>query len=70
MNFTAGFIFDRTASMPASRSSATGCDARAGLRYETDFVYPQDMIGARTAAECAAVKYSITRSQWQAARTA
>ena len=27
---TAGFIFDRTASMPASRSSATGCDARAG----------------------------------------
>ena len=56
--------------MPASRSSATGCDARAGLRYETDFVYPQDMIGARSAAECAAVKYSITRSQWQAARTA
>ena len=42
----------------------------AAARYETDFVYPKDMIGARSAAECAAVKYSITRSQWQAARTA
>ena len=41
---------------------------KCGLRYEADFVYPQDMIAARSAAECAAVKYSITRSQWQAAR--
>ena len=43
---------------------------KCGLRYEADFVYSQDTIGGRTGAECAAVKYSITRSQWQAARTA
>jgi RimJ/RimL family protein N-acetyltransferase len=54
----------------AGNAASRAVMGKCGLRYETDFVYPQDMIGARSAAECAAVKYSITRSQWQAARTA
>jgi len=43
---------------------------KCGLRYETDFVYPEDVIGVRSVAERAAVKYSITRSQWQTGRKA
>jgi RimJ/RimL family protein N-acetyltransferase len=48
----------------ASRAVMEKC----GLRYEADFTYPADMLAGPTPAECAAVKYSITRAQWQAAR--
>jgi RimJ/RimL family protein N-acetyltransferase len=41
---------------------------KCGLRYESDFVFPEDVIEGRSAAERAAVKYSITRSQWLLAR--
>jgi RimJ/RimL family protein N-acetyltransferase len=41
---------------------------KCGLRYEADFEFPEDLMAGRSAAERAAVKYSITRSQWQAAR--
>ena len=41
---------------------------KCGLRYERDFTFPQDVIEGRSAAERAAVKYSITRSQWQLVR--
>jgi RimJ/RimL family protein N-acetyltransferase len=42
---------------------------KCGLRYERDFIFPQDVLEGRGALERAAVKYSITRSQWQSART-
>jgi RimJ/RimL family protein N-acetyltransferase len=42
---------------------------KCGLRYERDFIFPQDALEGRSAEERAAVKYSITRSQWQSART-
>jgi RimJ/RimL family protein N-acetyltransferase len=54
----------------AGNAASRAVMGKCGLRYETDFVYPQDMIGARSAVECAAVKYSITRSRWQAGQTA
>lgn len=41
---------------------------KCGLRYETDFEFPEDVLEGRSAAERAAVKYSITRAQWQRAR--
>ena len=48
----------------ASRAVMEKC----GLRYETDFEFAADVIAGRGPAERAAVKYSITRSQWQARR--
>lgn len=41
---------------------------KCGLRYERDFTFPQDVLEGRRAEERAAVKYSITRSQWQLVR--
>ena len=41
---------------------------KCGLCFERDFVYPQDVSAGRPEAECAAVKYSITRPQWLAQR--
>jgi len=43
---------------------------KCGLAYECDFVYPEDILAGRSAAERAAVKYSITRAGWQARKTA
>ena len=37
-----------------------------GLAYECDFVYPEDILAGRSEAERAAVKYSVTKSCWQA----
>jgi RimJ/RimL family protein N-acetyltransferase len=39
---------------------------KCGLLYERDFTFPEDVLEGRSAEERAAVKYSITRSQWQA----
>jgi hypothetical protein len=39
---------------------------KCGLAYERDFVYPEDILAGRSEAERAAVKYSVTRSCWQA----
>jgi RimJ/RimL family protein N-acetyltransferase len=57
----------------SARTLATNTRSRAvmekcGLRYEKDFTFPEDVLKGRSPEECAAVKYSITRSQWQAAR--
>lgn len=41
---------------------------KCGLRYERAFTFPRDVLEGRSAAERAAVRYSITRSQWQSAR--
>jgi len=41
---------------------------KCGLRSENAFTYAPDVLADRSPAECAAVKYSITRSQWQARR--
>ena len=37
---------------------------KCGLEFERDFEYPEDVIAGRSAAERAAVKYSITRTAW------
>jgi RimJ/RimL family protein N-acetyltransferase len=39
---------------------------KCGLAYERDFVYPEDILAGRSEAERAAVKYSVTKSCWQA----
>jgi RimJ/RimL family protein N-acetyltransferase len=39
---------------------------KCGLVFETDFVYPDDLIAGRAEHERAAVKYSITRRAWSA----
>jgi len=54
----------------AGNAASQAVMGKCGLRYETDFVYPEDVIGVRSVAERAAVKYSITRSQWQTGRKA
>ena len=41
---------------------------KCGLTFEQNFEYADDVIAGRTPAERAAVKYSITRSQWQSRR--
>jgi RimJ/RimL family protein N-acetyltransferase len=41
---------------------------KCGLSYEAAFTYAADELAGRTPAECAAVKYSITRSQWLSRR--
>ena len=41
---------------------------KCGLRFETGFTYTPDVLAGRSPEECAAVKYSITRSQWLAGR--
>lgn len=40
---------------------------KCGMRHESDFEFPEDVLRGRSAAERAAVKYSITRWQWLAA---
>ena len=37
---------------------------KCGLEFERAFEYPEDVIAGRSAAERAAVKYSITRTAW------
>jgi len=37
---------------------------KCGLRYERDFVYPEDVIAGRSERERAAVKYSLARDAW------
>ena len=37
---------------------------KCGLAWECDFVYPEDVLAERNAAERAAVKYSLTRLDW------
>ena len=37
---------------------------KCGLRFATDFVYPEDVIAGRSEDERAAVKYVITRREW------
>lgn len=39
---------------------------KCGLAYECGFVYPEDVLAGRSEAERAAVKYSVTKSCWQA----
>jgi RimJ/RimL family protein N-acetyltransferase len=39
---------------------------KCGLRRFGDFVYAQDVIGGRSEQERAAVKYAITRPEWDA----
>ena len=41
---------------------------KCGLAFESEFVYPEDILAGRTEAERAAVKYSITRPRWLAAQ--
>jgi RimJ/RimL family protein N-acetyltransferase len=41
---------------------------KCGLAYERDFVWPEDVLAGRSEEERAGVKYSITRSAWQARR--
>ena len=41
---------------------------KCGLEFERDFEYADDVTPGRAPAERAAVKYSITRLQWQARR--
>lgn len=41
---------------------------KCGLAFERDFVYPEDVIAGRSVVERAAVKYSLTHSQWLAQR--
>ena len=48
----------------ASRAVMEKC----GLAYECDFVFPEDVLEGHSSEERAAVKYSITRAQWRAAR--
>ena len=37
---------------------------KCGLRYERDFVYPEDVIAGRSERERTAVKYSLGREDW------
>ena len=37
---------------------------KCGLRYERDFVYPEDVIAGRSERERAAVKYSLDKDAW------
>ncbi len=39
-----------------------------GLAWERDFVWPEEVIPGRSAAERAGVKYAVTRSGWEARR--
>ena len=48
----------------ASRAVMEKC----GLAYECDFVFPENVLEDHSSEERAAVKYSITRSQWRAAK--
>lgn len=41
---------------------------RCGFEYECQFVYPEDIIAARSPEERAAVKYSISRERWLSQR--
>jgi RimJ/RimL family protein N-acetyltransferase len=41
---------------------------KCGLAFESDFVYPEDILAGRSETERAAVKYSITRQRWMAAQ--
>jgi RimJ/RimL family protein N-acetyltransferase len=41
---------------------------KCGLAFECEFIYPEEVIPGRSAAERAAVKYSITRPAWLARR--
>ena len=41
---------------------------KCGLEFERDFEYAEDVTAGRAPADRAAVKYSITRSQWHARR--
>ena len=41
---------------------------KCGLQFERCFAYPEDVVAGRTAAERAAVKFSVKRSAWLARR--
>lgn len=62
-----GFERAGTAKISARTLAANAASRRVmekcGLRYERDFEYPEDVLAGRTAAERAAVKYSITRPE-------
>jgi RimJ/RimL family protein N-acetyltransferase len=59
----AGKISART--LEANRGSRRVME-KCGLAYESDFVYPEDILAGRSEAERAAVKYSVTLSCWRA----
>lgn len=41
---------------------------KCGMQFEREFVYPEDISAGRAPADCTAVKYSITHSEWLARR--
>lgn len=63
-----GFVVVGTGKISARTLAANAGSRRVmekcGLAYETDFVYPEDILAGRSVAERSAVKYSITRDAW------